>query len=260
MTSTFEFIPSFDGTKLRLKRDIQEKPRAVVVISHGAGASIDTTQYRRIEDGLVGAGYTVYFFDHRGHGQSEGLRGYYADFSVLVNDIKFIIDLARKENPGQKIFLFGNSMGGIGSEILGIQKPGYVDGIILSVSAVTGKDEMPEKPEDMTTQFPVPLPESEQNAATLANPPRRTNALGYMMGCAFYYLHDHYQEFAEPVLILCAEDDMHFKPDDMLKFYLNCASKDKVFHSYGHAPHKLFGSEAGPEALQNMLTWLDLRV
>lgn len=84
-------------------------------------------------------------------------------------------------------------MGGIGSEILGIQKPGYVDGIILSVSAVTGKDEMPEK------------------------------------------------------------------PDDMLKFYLNCASEDKVFHSYGHAPHKLFGSEAGPEALQNMLTWLDLR-
>lgn len=136
----------------------------------------------------------------------------------------------RQGDPGQKIFLFGNSMGGIGSEILGIQKPGYVDGIILSVSAVT-----------------------------LANPPRRTNALGYMMGCAFYYLHDHYQEFAEPVLILCAEDDMHFKPDDMLKFYLNCASEDKVFHSYGHAPHKLFGSEAGPEALQNMLTWLDLR-
>ena len=86
-----------------------------------------------------------------------------------------------------------HSMGGIGSEILGIQKPGYVDGIILSVSAVTGKDEMPEK------------------------------------------------------------------PDDMLKFYLNCASEDKVFHSYGHAPHKLFGSEAGPEALKNMLTWLDLR-
>lgn len=111
----------------------------------------------------------------------------------------------------------------------------------------------------LTDEFPVPLPESEQNAATLANPPRRTNALGYMMGCAFYYLHDHYQEFAEPVLILCAEDDMHFKPDDMLKFYLNCASEDKVFHSYGHAPHKLFGSEAGPEALKNMLTWLDLR-
>ena len=259
MTSTFEFVTSFDGTKLRLKRDIQDDPRAIFVISHGAGASIDGDQYRLIEQGIVDAGYSVYFFDHRGHGKSEGLRGYYNDFSELVGDIKFIVDLAKQENPGKKVFLFGNSMGGVGSEIFGIQYPGYVDGIILSVSAVCGKDKVPVKPDDMTTEFPLPLPESMMTPEVLADPPRRTNALGYMMDCAFYYLHDHFKAFSEPVLILCAEDDMHFDPRDLMNFFLECGSEDKMFRAYGHAPHKLFGSFAGPEAMRNMLAWLDLR-
>ena len=177
MTSTFEFVRSFDGTRLRLKRDLQDDPRAVVVISHGAGASIEGDQYRLIEDGFVDAGYSVYFFDHRGHGKSDGLRGYYNSFDELVGDIKFMVDLAKGENPGKKVFLFGNSMGGVGAEIFGIQYPGSVDGIILSVSATCGTDKPPVKPDDLTTEFPLPLPESAP-PELLADPPRRTNALG----------------------------------------------------------------------------------
>ena len=258
MTSSFEFVRSFDGTRLRLKRDIQDDPRAVVVISHGAGASIDGDQYRLIEDGFVGAGYSVYFFDHRGHGKSDGLRGYYNSFDELVGDIKFMVDLAKGENLGKKVFLFGNSMGGVGAEIFGIQYPGYVDGIILSVSAGCGRDKLPVKPDDMTTEFPLPLPESAP-PELLADPPRRTNALWYMLDCAFYYLRDHFSQFAEPVLILCAEDDNHFDPRDMLRFFLECASGDKMFRAYGHAPHRMFVSFAGEEAMRNVLDWLDLR-
>lgn len=260
MNSTYEFVQSFDGTKLRLKRDIQEKAKAVVVISHGAGASIEGDQYVFLEKGITEAGYSLYIFDHRGHGKSEGLRGYYNDFSELVGDIKCIVDLAKEENPEKKVFLFGNSMGGVGSEIFGIKYPGYVDGIILSVSAICGVNQVPEKPDDMTTEFPIPLPESQMSPEIMEDPPRRTNALGYMMGCAMNYLYYHHKEFSEPVLVLCAEDDMHFDARDLMNFFLECSSTDKIFQAYGKAPHKLFGSFVGPEAMANMLVWLDMRV
>lgn len=46
MKSSMEFISSFDGLKLRLRRDLVEEPRGVVVIGHGRGAQIETAQYR----------------------------------------------------------------------------------------------------------------------------------------------------------------------------------------------------------------------
>lgn len=254
MNPVFEYVSSFDGTKLFLKREILDNAKAVVVISHGAGASMVGEQYLFLDKNIVDAGYSLYIFDHRGHGKSEGNRGCYHSFDELVGDIKTIVDLAKKENPDKKVFLFGNSMGGIGSQIFAIQNPGAVDGIVLSVSATCGKEEKPVKPDNMEAEFAPLLPEAQQGGT------KHTLSMQYMMGCSLYYLSQHFKEFSEPVLILSAEKDNYFVTADSLNFFLGCRSPDKMFRAYGDAPHKLFGSKAGPEAMANMLTWLDIRV
>ncbi|MEO1440725.1 MAG: alpha/beta hydrolase, partial [Chloroflexota bacterium] len=56
-----------------------DDPRAVIVISHGAAEHIG--RYAHVAARFVAEGYAVYGYDHRGHGQSDGKRGYFDNFA-----------------------------------------------------------------------------------------------------------------------------------------------------------------------------------
>ena len=259
MKRTYEMIVSHDGTKLRLRRDLLEDAKGVMVICHGRGASMDTPQYTFMTDGFEGAGYSVYIFDHRGHGESEGPRGFYNDYPELIGDIKVMVDLAKAENPDKKIFLFGNSMGGFGTEVFACMYPGYVDGVILAVSAIPGKPEKPVKPDgDLTETIVINKKSStgelEQNQRVLTSP-----GLEYAMANGWYWLWSNHQKLADPVLMLSAEKDEYFHPAEALALFNDIASTDKMLKIYGGSTHKLYGGPAGPEVLADTIAWLNVR-
>ncbi len=84
--------------------------RAVVCLVHGGGEH--SGRYDHVAAALTGASYAVLAFDLRGHGRSEGPRGYTPSFDVLLDDIGHLLDEAAQRFPGQPRFLYGHSLGG----------------------------------------------------------------------------------------------------------------------------------------------------
>ena len=90
------------------------KPRATLVLTHGIAEHSEA--YHEAAVDLVPKGWDIYAFDLRGHGRSEGRRGYIDDFHRYSLDLdKFVRYLRAGPLKESKIplVMFGHSMGGL---------------------------------------------------------------------------------------------------------------------------------------------------
>lgn len=114
MKRTESHFKGFDGINLFFQEWLQEQPaKGLVIISHGQGEHSDS--YQRLIEGVASSGWNFIAWDWRGHGKSQGKRGYAADFSDYVKDYSIFIDLilSMKEFENLPIILLGHSMGGL---------------------------------------------------------------------------------------------------------------------------------------------------
>lgn len=101
-----------DDVRLRTVRWDAPEPRGSVVLVHGFGEHAG--RYRHAGAFMAEAGWSVFAFDLRGHGESGGRRGTLPSFEQLLEDL----DVAREEAartldaPGPSV-LVGHSMGGL---------------------------------------------------------------------------------------------------------------------------------------------------
>ena len=110
-TGTFQSSP--DNLTLFYQRWIPSnnpKPGHDLVLHHGLGEHSD--RYSNILGMLEGTGITVYTYDARGHGRSEGKKGLAKDVSHLAGDLDTFLQMIQKEHSVSKPLLYGNSMGG----------------------------------------------------------------------------------------------------------------------------------------------------
>ncbi|MFC2018819.1 alpha/beta fold hydrolase [Chloroflexota bacterium] len=56
------------------------------------GLAEHSGRYGNLVDYFVPRGYAVFSLDHRGHGKSEGLRGYVDRFTDYLDDLKIFMD------------------------------------------------------------------------------------------------------------------------------------------------------------------------
>lgn len=88
-----------------------EKPaKALVCLVHGLGEH--SSRYTHVGHYLNEAGYALIAFDHRGHGKSEGQRGYFPNYNSVMQDINKHLSQVRTRYPNCPLFLYGHSMGG----------------------------------------------------------------------------------------------------------------------------------------------------
>jgi alpha-beta hydrolase superfamily lysophospholipase len=85
------------------------KPWAVMLALHGMNDSRDAWEIPAPD--LARAGIAVYAPDQRGFG-ATGARGYWPGGAALVDDARVMAGLLRARNPGARLFLMGESMGG----------------------------------------------------------------------------------------------------------------------------------------------------
>lgn len=105
-------------------------PTAVLIVVHGIAEH--SGRYSNLVNYFVPKGYAIYSFDLRGHGKSEGKRGYVERFSYYLDDVKTYYDMVRQENKSAKIFLVGFSMGGTIATAYAINHQSELNGLILS--------------------------------------------------------------------------------------------------------------------------------
>jgi lysophospholipase len=124
------FFNAKDNLRLFWESDLPDAPRAHVGLVHGYADHIG--RYRSTIDALVKEGYAIHGFDYRGHGQSDGRRGYVDRFSDYLDDMEVFWGRVRKAAGGQKCFLLGHSHGGLISLHFQARKPQGLEGLILS--------------------------------------------------------------------------------------------------------------------------------
>jgi alpha-beta hydrolase superfamily lysophospholipase len=84
--------------------------RGILCLIHGIGEH--TGRYPHVAAAFNQAGYAVLGLDLRGHGLSEGQRGFTPSYDALLDDIDVLLGLARSRFPSQPLFFFGHSLGG----------------------------------------------------------------------------------------------------------------------------------------------------
>lgn len=110
-------------------------PKAIIVISHGMAEDIE--RYNNFADFLLSKDIFVYGNAHRGHGKtakSLDELGYLGEdgWNRMREDLKYSIELARKEYPNTKILLLGHSMGSFLARDLVMDHSDLIDGLMLS--------------------------------------------------------------------------------------------------------------------------------
>lgn len=115
------------------ERTGEETPFGTVLLSHGYAEH--SGRYAHLRSALTRAGYDVAFYDHAGHGTSEGPRAR-VDVGTLIRDFGDArrATLAHARTPD--LFLFGHSMGGLIAAASTILDPTRLRGTVLSAPAL----------------------------------------------------------------------------------------------------------------------------
>lgn len=118
--------------------DNTKQIKGVLQIAHGMAET--AARYERFAEFITNAGYAVYANDHRGHGKTaktiENV-GYIGQdgFNRMIENMKQLNDIIKKEYPNVPLYLMGHSMGSFLSQGY-IEKYGdTINGVILSGTA-----------------------------------------------------------------------------------------------------------------------------
>lgn len=112
-TRSESFFNGYDGTKLFMQRWTTPNAKGTILITHGQGEHSEC--YQRLVDALDGEGWNFVAWDLRGHGKSEGIRGYAKDFDEYVLDYKEFLELCLgiHEIHNKPMVALAHSMGGL---------------------------------------------------------------------------------------------------------------------------------------------------
>ena len=124
-------IKASDGLQLYIRAwNGDQSSRAVVVLLHGVGEHCQ--RYDHVAERFCARGFRVLGYDRRGHGRSDGKQGVIGSVDQLVADFSQVIALAKTENPGLPVFLYGHSLGALGVLYYALREKPDVKGIIAS--------------------------------------------------------------------------------------------------------------------------------
>lgn len=254
--------------KLRLIRDFPDKnPKCLIVCHHGITMNLHF--FDKFAKEMNASNISIYRFDARGHEKSEGKRGHSKSIFDMVEDLKIMVDLAKKENPNLPIFILGHSMGGLVSASFGTKYPNEVKGIILAAAVL--KDTMklfgdlPIKG-DPETYIPTnrAFKAKEIQSVSLdimdkAYPYFIRELTISILNCfaeGIEYLAKNNKNFVVPVLIINGNADYIVDQKDAIEFYMETGNKDKSLIIFSGIGHEFWNEEKGDMVISHVLIWV----
>lgn len=257
---------------------IWENPeaRGTVIITHGHGEHSES--YHRLTSAFENDKWSFFGWDLRGHGRSEGRRGYVAEFDDYCKDFKIFLDMVLQNEKVRRgpIVLFCHSMGAliqiktmlrnpdiacdaivVSSPLLGLSVPVP---LFKSKGAVVLNKVLPqvtmgnELSNDMLTRDLDVIREYEQDAL------RHTRIspgafLGFLE--SFEYVHPRANEIKKPALFILAENDPVISTPEAKAFYDKLGSSKKEVFIYPDAKHELVNDIIRKTVFADMKKFLD---
>jgi acylglycerol lipase len=248
------------------------QPRANIFLAHGFGEY--SGRYHRLIGELNGAGYSVYTYDQRGHGQSEGQRAV-VDVATLVQD-HIALREALRSLP-LPLFAAGHSLGGLVAAASYLQDPRGAVGVVLSSPALLVGVNKPAwlKAAGRVLARLVPgLPMTvlatghlsrvaEEVAAYDADPVMYHGKVPVLTAISMLKVSEglwaKVPGWTLPTLIVHGDADQLTNVDGSRRFHREIASQDKTYMEVPGGYHELFNDTVREEMTGKLVEWLGVR-
>ena len=233
--------------------------RAVLLVSHGYAEH--SGRYHNLVNYYVPRGYAVYALDHRGHGRSDGERVQVERFTDYFKDLKTFFDLVHEENPDDKIFLVGHSMGAAISQGYVLRWQHELAGLVLSGGGIDTDDMPPRQQGDPNAPLdasglsrdPVVI-EAYENDPLVYRGPRPSRPA---MNQGRDKMRELVKQITMPILIMAGAAAPMGDGPRSRALYENVGSKDKTLKLYEGLLHEIFNEPEHKQVMADMEEWLE---
>ena len=271
-----KYLEVEEGIKLRYRKNIVENAKAVILINHGFAEHIGRYDYVASE--LNNAGFSVYRYDLRGHGKTISEKGHIDSYKSFISDCDKMVDLIIEENPGEKVFMLGHSMGGYVTCMYGISHPDKLEGQIFSGPAVntlppvkgakgkllkvlnkfTKKTMIKNVVEDKICSVEQVVTDYKNDPLVLKE--ATVNFYVQFLIKGVEYINANIGKYKYPCLICHGEKDSIVPKEIGYYLYENISSDDKEIKIYDDLYHEILNENEKDLVLKDMINWIDNRL
>ncbi len=250
--------------------------KAYIIALHSWGAHSDRLEVPAKY--LTEKGYGIYAFDIRGHWRNAGNNpGHIDSMDHIQKDIVLFRDLIKENAKDKKIFVMGQSFGGLIALIYAINHPA-LSGVIassplikysknLSLGKKLGKKiagPISKISPNKTIEMII-----EQNLLTSdikilrkhISDKNKTEVISLIsaaeMEKSMKWTNENAGNLLCPALILQAGKDKIVDKEVTKNFFENIKSKDKSFREYDGLLHELWNEKTRAQIFQDMFVWLE---
>jgi len=249
------------------------RERGVVVVTHGL--KDHSARYADFAHALNSAGYAVYAFDLRGHGDSAGDRVGVLLFDDYVMDLDVFLNRVIADHRAEPIFLFGHSMGGAIATLEEIEYHPPIAGLILSGAALEpgvsdakiGVTRFTAAIDPDFDAFNLDLDQFSRDPAVveaakhdpLVYQGAATVHMATKLVDAIERIDQNMESVEVPLLIMHGKADRVTPPSGSQALYARARTKDKTLQLYGKMFHDLLHEPEKATVTSDIVTWLNAR-
>jgi len=274
MKHTSSSFTTLDGLALHTESWLpQSKPHAVLVIVHGAAEHIG--RYAHVAAKFTSDGYAVHGYDMRGHGKSDGKRGYFRTFENPIDDFARYLTVIQQTHPQIPLFVYAHSMGAVVALAYLLDTLNHpIQGIITSGVPLTIDDNVPNfliSAARTINQLVPDVPILSVDVTGMSRDPavlatwttdphvnltllRVRTTLG-ILGTV-RHIRANLTDITTPILILHGGGDRIVDSSGSQLLYDQAASEDKTLKIYPELYHEIVNEPERDMVLRDMKTWL----
>ena len=261
------------GTTLFFQRWLptDQPPKAILAIVHGFGEHSEL--YHHLGEFFVQRGCAVIALDLRGHGRSDGARGFIRHWADYREDVATLVALGAELAMDLPLFLVGHSLGGLIAIDYAQQHPEGIRGLIVMGPAL-GTISVPRYlvwlSRLLSRIWPTFSLETQLNSAAMSRDPvavarleadplvhgRGSARLGTEVFQAIDRVRKNAWSLSLPILIQHGDDDTVAHPDGSRKFFDALTLADKELRTYPGGFHNLFVDLIWQEVLGDIDRWV----
>lgn len=253
-----------------------QEAQAVVLLVHGIGEHSGRYAYPAAH--LLLHRIAVLTYDHRGHGQSEGLRVHVDAFDEYLNDLALALAWARDEAGHLPLFLMGHSLGGlIVARYVVDRRPEGLAGVVLSSPALQIPADLSPLLQRIagTVSRLVPrLRTTRLDLAHLSRDPAVARAyagdpltdkggirarIGHEILEATRHVRAHPEAFTLPLLLFHGTADRITDPEGSRWLYAHAPAADKTLTLYDGFFHETMNEPERDRVLGDLTDWIAAR-
>ncbi len=263
-------------TGIKYEKWVCPGPRAVLVLVHGIGAH--TGRWNFLARFFRAHGISSYAIMLKGFGKAAATNGHADSLKTYLGDIRKLCALVAKENPGKKVFILGESLGGLISFIAAGLFPDLFDGVICISPAFGNRMKFslldyiriflsgifnPKEQFDLPFDSDMCTRDAEYRRAMDHDPDEhRSASSGLLVGIAVAQIRSRRLcgRITKPVLFQIAGSDMLVDPEASVRVFNSLKVADKTLKDYPEMLHALSIDTDREKVFDDALNWLEQKL